>query len=314
MSIADTESRIQKSAAVWMAVIGFALLGAVTLAISIPRIESELRNRSAEALRGFDWVTVDLDGRILKLTGTAPDKPAHQRMLDAAGRIQGVFSADDLTRVGAASDVSVVLPEAPAPVVEPAPDSEETPSGSEPAPPTEATDAPVPASGDEVEADVGSAESTPLNDASAPGDSPPDASLVTSAAACQARLDAVMRTETIRFESGSREIFWHSRGLLKDVANIGRNCDSPIEVAGYTDDLGDEEENRSLSRDRAQAVVDFLVQEGMDAGRLSAAGHGEQFPVAPNTTWEGRKANRRIEFKALARRPPATGTKAEEQQ
>jgi outer membrane protein OmpA-like peptidoglycan-associated protein len=296
-----------------MALIGFALLGAATLAISIPRIEGELRNRSAEALRGFDWVTVDLDGRILVLSGTAPDKQAHQRMQGAAHRIEGVFRVDDLTRVEAVSEASVVPTESPVAAVEPALETEDSPSGRESGAAPEALDASVPASGDAVEAHADTAESTSLSDVSAPVDSPADVSLIASAAACQARLDAVLKAETIRFESGSREFFWYSRALLKDVANIGKSCDAFIEVAGYTDDLGDETENRSLSRDRAQAVVDFLVQEGMDARRLSAVGHGEEFPVAPNTTWAGRKSNRRIEFKALATPPAATGTNAEVQ-
>lgn len=68
-----------------------------------------------------------------------------------------------------------------------------------------------------------------------------------------------------------------------------------IEIQGYTDSLGSSAVNRRLSRDRAQAVRDYLNQEaGIPLHRLAVAAYGESKPIADNTTKEGRSRNRRV--------------------
>jgi outer membrane protein OmpA-like peptidoglycan-associated protein len=67
-------------------------------------------------------------------------------------------------------------------------------------------------------------------------------------------------------------------------------------IIGYTDNLGLEENNSRVSRERASAVRDFLVSRGIEASRLEYKGMGSQNPIAPNDTQLGRQANRRIEF------------------
>jgi len=74
-----------------------------------------------------------------------------------------------------------------------------------------------------------------------------------------------------------------------------------IHITGHTDDQGSDEYNRKLSEARAKAVVDHLVEEGIDRERLSSEGLGEAEPVAPNTTEEGRALNRRVEFEVVER-------------
>lgn len=67
-------------------------------------------------------------------------------------------------------------------------------------------------------------------------------------------------------------------------------------IEGHTDNVGSPEYNLDLSRRRAQSVVDHLVSDyGIDRSRLEARGYGMGRPIAPNTTDEGRQANRRIE-------------------
>jgi hypothetical protein len=66
-------------------------------------------------------------------------------------------------------------------------------------------------------------------------------------------------------------------------------------VGVHTDSQGAGAYNLRLSEDRANAVAAALVARGIDAGRLAAAGYGETRPIAPNTTAEGRAANRRVE-------------------
>jgi OmpA-OmpF porin, OOP family len=73
-----------------------------------------------------------------------------------------------------------------------------------------------------------------------------------------------------------------------------------IEIEGHTDDSGNDDFNMDLSQRRAQAVVNFLIKEGVAADRLKAVGYGETRPVADNTSDKGRAANRRVEFKLLA--------------
>jgi len=80
------------------------------------------------------------------------------------------------------------------------------------------------------------------------------------------------------------------------IAIMQANPSTVIEVQGYTDDEGDAAYNLQLSQQRAQAVVDYLVAGGVDTGRLSALGYGEDRPVASNDTEIGRTQNRRIEF------------------
>ncbi|MFN3404028.1 MAG: OmpA family protein [Cytophagaceae bacterium] len=69
-----------------------------------------------------------------------------------------------------------------------------------------------------------------------------------------------------------------------------------VEIAGHTDDVGNSESNQKLSEARAQSVVKYLVDKGIDEKRLLGVGYGEEFPVATNSTDEGRQLNRRTEL------------------
>ena len=82
-------------------------------------------------------------------------------------------------------------------------------------------------------------------------------------------------------------------GILKD------NPLMRIEISGHTDNTGSLALNSKLSEDRAKAVVEYLIQKGVDQGRLEFKGFGPQQPIADNKTAEGRARNRRVEFKIL---------------
>lgn len=69
-----------------------------------------------------------------------------------------------------------------------------------------------------------------------------------------------------------------------------------VEVIGHTDSVGANAYNQGLSERRAQAVVRYLERNGIASNRISAAGRGEEQPVADNSTTEGRAQNRRVEF------------------
>ena len=70
-----------------------------------------------------------------------------------------------------------------------------------------------------------------------------------------------------------------------------------IEIGGHTDNVGDDKSNLTLSENRAKTVYNYLVNNKISPARLSFKGYGETKPVADNHTEEGRKNNRRTEFK-----------------
>lgn len=72
-----------------------------------------------------------------------------------------------------------------------------------------------------------------------------------------------------------------------------------IVVEGHSDDQGDAAYNKRLSQRRAQAVVDFLVKQGVARARLEAIGFGEERPITEDTGAAGRSKNRRVEFKIV---------------
>ena len=72
-----------------------------------------------------------------------------------------------------------------------------------------------------------------------------------------------------------------------------------IEISGHTDNVGKKKSNKRLSQKRAEAVRDYLVSKGIDAGRIDAVGYGDERPIASNDTPEGRQKNRRIEATEL---------------
>ncbi len=114
----------------------------------------------------------------------------------------------------------------------------------------------------------------------------------------------VTLVDKLLFSSGGWEI--HSSGqevLDKIVPALQSTTSHRIEVEGYTDDvpIGKHLKHRfpsnwELSAARAAEVVKYLQKKGIDPSRLTAAGHGEYQPVGPNTTPEGRQANRRTDI------------------
>lgn len=111
---------------------------------------------------------------------------------------------------------------------------------------------------------------------------------------------AGIQLEGISFETGSATLTGDSRPALEAVAQLlAERPTLRIEIRGHTDNVGNREANRLLSLARAEAVVRYLVEAGVEHNRLIAKGYGETRPVASNRNERGRESNRRVEFHIL---------------
>jgi hypothetical protein len=86
------------------------------------------------------------------------------------------------------------------------------------------------------------------------------------------------------------------RNLLQMMKN---SPTMKVEISGHTDSHGPDSYNQSLSQRRAEAVRNILIKGGADANRVTAVGYGETKPLETNDTLEGKRLNRRIEFRIL---------------
>ena len=101
----------------------------------------------------------------------------------------------------------------------------------------------------------------------------------------------------ITFLFGSDEITAQGKLILDDVASIlSEHQVFNASIEGHTDSVGDDDLNFELSQQRAQSVLNYLVQKGINTERLNASGFGETSPIATNDSIDGRALNRRIEF------------------
>jgi outer membrane protein OmpA-like peptidoglycan-associated protein len=102
--------------------------------------------------------------------------------------------------------------------------------------------------------------------------------------------DVLFDTGKYALKSGAREKLAKVAGIL--LAYPGLN----IEVGGYTDNVGGDQMNQTLSENRASSVRDYLVQQGVANNSVSAKGFGNTLPVATNNDSAGRQQNRRVEL------------------
>lgn len=99
----------------------------------------------------------------------------------------------------------------------------------------------------------------------------------------------------INFDSGKSTIKKESLPIVEQIIEMMIQVpDINISIEGHTDSDGNNESNLKLSEARAKAVVDEIVNEGIDKTRVSSAGFGEEKPIADNSTEEGKAKNRRV--------------------
>ncbi|MEC3906022.1 OmpA family protein [Tamlana sp. 2201CG12-4] len=103
--------------------------------------------------------------------------------------------------------------------------------------------------------------------------------------------------KTILFDTGKSSIKAQSSEVLQNIIDILKEYpNSKFSIEGHTDSVGSEKLNQTLSDSRANSVKDYLVEHGIDSGRLSAIGYGEAKPIDSNKTRAGRANNRRVEI------------------
>ena len=104
----------------------------------------------------------------------------------------------------------------------------------------------------------------------------------------------------ILFATGKSDLSAASRTALSQfAASLQANPDTDVEIYGHTDSTGSDAINQPLSEQRALAVKNFLIAQGVSSSRMVTQGFGSSQPVADNSTAAGREQNRRVEIYIL---------------
>lgn len=104
----------------------------------------------------------------------------------------------------------------------------------------------------------------------------------------------------IQFETGSDVIKRTSFSILDQVVNVMKeNPEYFLQINGHTDNVGDDQNNMNLSDRRANSVMKYIIDKGIDNSKMAAKGYGESLPIEDNNTPAGRAKNRRVEFKVI---------------
>jgi len=201
--------------------------------------------------------TASLSNSAYTITGAAPSASVRDEVVAATARLPAGYTL-------ARQEITAPAPPVPPPVVVVAPPP---PVAVAPAPPPLPL-VPIPATA----APPGTVES------------------------CQEQFNLLLN-EPILFDTDKETIRPVSYLLLGRLAAVAKTCLTySIEISAHTDADGTPAYNLDLSERRAQAVVEFLVREGVAGTNLKSVGYGETRPVAPNDTPENKQKNRRVEF------------------
>ncbi|WP_332919200.1 OmpA family protein [Persicobacter psychrovividus] len=119
------------------------------------------------------------------------------------------------------------------------------------------------------------------------------------------RKGQITRLDNVFFDTNSYELREESKTELnKAVKFLEANRKLVMEISGHTDDVGDATYNKTLSKNRAKSVYEYLVGQGIAKSRLKYVGYGKEQPFVPNTSDANRQKNRRIEFKIIGDNQP----------
>jgi len=221
-------------------------------------IENDLSYKSNQLLkdRQVSGAVVNMDWRDATLTGTVVNVSRSQEIEQIVATLPGIRLVDNQLKISQAK------------IIEAAPESEIAPASDpipKPEPVLEIALAPEP----ELEAQAEVVE----------------------------ELLQTLDLSGITFLFGSNEITPQGKLILDEVINVlAEHPEFDVVIEGHTDSVGDDNLNFELSQLRAQSVLNYITNTGIQAERLAATGFGESLPIAVNNTAEGRALNRRIEF------------------
>jgi outer membrane protein OmpA-like peptidoglycan-associated protein/tetratricopeptide (TPR) repeat protein len=115
-------------------------------------------------------------------------------------------------------------------------------------------------------------------------------------------VDEIVRLDNVFFDTDKFDLKPESKAELNKLVDfLKKNAALKIELRGHTDSDGNDKSNLVLSDNRAKAVYQYLIDNGITKERLSFKGYGETLPIEKNDTPEGRQKNRRTEFKIIAK-------------
>jgi outer membrane protein OmpA-like peptidoglycan-associated protein len=122
---------------------------------------------------------------------------------------------------------------------------------------------------------------------------------------CAGQVRGAAQRVEVHFGHGRAQLDTAGKALIDGLIGALNGCPgTALHVAGHSDASGHAGRNLALSKRRARTVASYMIDKGIDAGRLVAIGYGDTRPVAPNDTRENRAKNRRIEVAITARAAP----------
>lgn len=325
---------MDRSTSLWIAIIGFSLLGATALYSCVPHIREDISAKvlaaaGAEAAPS-GWALIQVDGQRIVLTGTPPDAQRASQLARKLEGIDGVIEVDsqltnlrliespdadldvdstpgfDQSLTGASSnaDLNPAVGQDAASNTVASEDITNNPTNPTNPPSMDIARADTPVV---VEADPQlpipseSQKSPPVVDPiiEAAEAGPGRPLLSEPLARCQRDIDALLTGSASFFTSASSDITADALPIVEQVAGLLAQCDARAEIAGHTDNSGRTRPNQRLSQARADSIRAHLIVKGVPETQLSAIGFGEGRPIVSNRTPEGRRQNRRIEVRIV---------------
>ncbi len=146
-------------------------------------------------------------------------------------------------------------------------------------------------------------ETEPLRVTASPPAPPPPPPPPPPPKRVEVKKEKIQVNEKIHFDFNKATIKPDSYNLLDEIADVILKHPElkKISIEGHTDSIGTPKYNLKLSKERATAVRDYLVNKGVEPDRLVTEGFGLERPIADNETEEGRAQNRRVEFNIIER-------------
>ncbi len=329
---------MDRSTSLWIAIIGFSLLGATALYSCVPHIREDI-SAKALAAAGTEaapsgWASIQVDGQRLVLTGTPPNASRASLLVQKLSAVDGVIEVEDQFSdprdvESSASDLDgdskTGFDQLPVASTEKVSSEKVAPTNSPGIGVASSEAADVVTAEPQLTAPGESERSPPVvnpivdpivvaptegvpivvapiavDPIIAAAEAGPGRPLLSEPLArCQRDIDALLTGSASFFTSASSDITADALPIVDQVAGLLAQCNARAEIAGHTDNSGRTRPNQRLSQARADAIRAHLIVSGVPETQLSSIGFGEERPIVSNRTPEGRRQNRRIEVRIV---------------